>query len=257
MQRNVTAIYRTHQIADLVRTKLQEIGVKAGHISVIPDREDKIADGDTRNVDDYDSELNNLKLGDEETSTYRHAVKNGDYVVSANVDDDNANLDAVQEIMAHPESRNIDELEQGYRDESARDGGDRTHSRAGEGREVIPEVEEELQVGKREREQKSVNVRSYTREEPVEERVELRRERVDVERRDAGDERLTGEDAERAFQDRDLEVEERREEAVVQKEAFKKGEVVVDKDVDHETKTVEDKVRKTEVEVDEAGSGRR
>ncbi len=39
MHRNVTAIYRTHAVADLVRRELSEIGIAHRHILVIPDRE--------------------------------------------------------------------------------------------------------------------------------------------------------------------------------------------------------------------------
>ncbi len=60
------------------------------------------------------------------------------------------------------------------------------------------------------------------------------------------------------FRERTIEAEERSEEAVVAKEARVKEELVVKKDVDQRTETVSDKVRRTEVEVeDERGNALR
>jgi stress response protein YsnF len=98
-----------------------------------------------------------------------------------------------------------------------------------------------------------VRVRSYVVEQPVEEQVNLRDEHVNVERRPV-DRPLTGADRDRAFQERTIEAEEKSEEAVVNKEARVKEELVVNKDVNQRTETVSDTVRRTEVDVqDERG----
>jgi uncharacterized protein (TIGR02271 family) len=112
---------------------------------------------------------------------------------------------------------------------------------------VIPVVEEELRVGKRDVQQGGVKVKSHVVETPVTEQVNLRQERVSVERRPV-DRPLSGN--ERAFQDRTIEVEQRGEEAIVSKEARVKEEVVVKKDVEQRTERVSDTVRRTEVEVE-------
>ena len=124
----------------------------------------------------------------------------------------------------------------------------------GSGREeVIPVTEERLNVGKREVGGGRVRVRSYVVEQPVEEQVNLRDEHVNVERRPV-DRPLTGADRDRAFQERTIEAEEKSEEAVVNKEARVKEELVVNKDVNQRTETVSDTVRRTEVDVqDERG----
>lgn len=119
--------------------------------------------------------------------------------------------------------------------------------RAGE-REVIPVVEENLVVGKRDVEGGNVRVRSYVRDVPVNESVTLRQEDVNVERRPV-DRPLT--DADTAFQDRTIEARAVNEEAVVGKTARVVEEVVVSKDVSQTTQDINDTVRKTEVEVDE------
>ena len=132
---------------------------------------------------------------------------------------------------------------------------DRTTS-TGRGDEVIPVVEEELHVGKREVNRGRVRIHSHVVETPVSEQVSLREERVHVERRAAtGDMRTGSVGNENLFQERTIEVEERGEEAVVSKEARVTEELVVRKDVDQRTQTVSDTVRKTEVEVeDERGA---
>jgi stress response protein YsnF len=53
------------------------------------------------------------------------------------------------------------------------------------------------------------------------------------------------------FRERTIEAEERAEEAVVAKEARVKEELVLKKDVNQRTETVSDKVRHTEVEVED------
>ncbi|SER36293.1 conserved domain-containing protein [Faunimonas pinastri] len=118
--------------------------------------------------------------------------------------------------------------------------------------EVIPIVEEELRVGKRDVSHGRVRVRSYVVETPVNEEVSLRDERVSVERR-AVDRALTGD--EQLFKDRTIEVEERAEEAVIAKDARVREELVINKEVGQRTQTVSDTVRHTEVEVeDERGN---
>jgi len=119
--------------------------------------------------------------------------------------------------------------------------------------DVIPVVEENLRVGKRDVSHGRVRVRSYVVETPVSEQVNLREERVSIDRRPV--DRPLG-DAGSAFQDRTLEVEERVEEAVVSKEARVKEELVLRKDVSDRTETVSDKVRSTQVEVEDERLGK-
>ena len=115
--------------------------------------------------------------------------------------------------------------------------------------QVIPVYEEKLKVGKRVVEQGGVRVRVYTVEQPVQEGVTLRQERVAVERRPV--DRPVGTAPGDAFRDRTIDVQTRQEEAVVGKEARVKEEVVVRKEADQRTQTVRDKVRRTEVDVED------
>jgi stress response protein YsnF len=114
---------------------------------------------------------------------------------------------------------------------------------------VIPVVEEELQVGKRAT-RRGVRVHTTVHERPVEETVRLRDEDVRVERR-AVDRPVTGAEAEAAFRETDIEVEETHEQAVVSKEARVVEEVVVDKEAREREEVVRDTVRRTDVDVEE------
>ena len=122
-----------------------------------------------------------------------------------------------------------------------------------EGQQSIPVVEEELRVGKREVERGGIRVYSRVEEQPVEEQVSLREEHVHVERRPV-DRVATSGDFDKAFSEGTIEVTERSEQAVVQKQARVVEEVVVGKEASERTATVQDTVRRTDVRVEEIGT---
>ena len=115
---------------------------------------------------------------------------------------------------------------------------------------VIPVVEEELQVGKRQVERGGVRINRRVTESPVEETVRLREEQVHVERHPV-DRPLSDRDG-AAFRDGFLEVKAVSEEPVVRKAAHVVEEVVVGKEVLERTETVQDTVRRTDVDVEAA-----
>jgi len=132
----------------------------------------------------------------------------------------------------------------GYENETAGTSG----LRSGTDQEVIPVVEEQIRVGKRDTSLGRVRVRSYVVEEPVSEDVNLRSDRVEIERRPV-DRPLGAGDA--GFTDRTIEAEERVEQAVVEKEARVVEEIGLRKTSDERTETISDTVRRTEVEVED------
>jgi uncharacterized protein (TIGR02271 family) len=122
-------------------------------------------------------------------------------------------------------------------------------ARTEDGREVVmPVVQEEVKVGKRAVEQGGVRVVRRVTETPVSELVRLREERARVERRPADREASTA-DLEN-FREGSVEVRERSEQPVVEKVARVVEEVVVGKEVNERTERVEDKARRTDVEID-------
>jgi uncharacterized protein (TIGR02271 family) len=116
----------------------------------------------------------------------------------------------------------------------------------------IPVVEEELRVGKQEVETGGARVTSRVEETPVEEQVPVREERVEVERRPV--DRPASEADLAALQEGTVEVRERREEPVVEKEARVTGEVGIRKEAEERTERVQDTVRRTDVDVEDASS---
>lgn len=113
---------------------------------------------------------------------------------------------------------------------------------------TIPIIEENLEVGKREVEHGGIRIRSRVVETPVEENIRLREEHVTVERENV-DRPATERDFTNA-DEREIEARERAEIPVVNKEARVVEEIKLKKDVTERDETVNDTVRKTEVDVD-------
>jgi len=126
-----------------------------------------------------------------------------------------------------------------------------TESMAAEGQIRVPVVEERLNVEKRQGEMGSVDVRKTVETEQVNIPVELRHEEVSVNEVDVKDRPIAAADLDNAFKEGTIRVPVRGEEAVVQKEAFVTGEVVIDREMKTERQTVSDTVRKERVNVDE------
>ena len=210
--------------------------------------------------------LADLFMPEEDRYTYAEGLRRGGYLLSVNVTD--AQYEDALDILDDEGTINIDERAETWRkegwsglDKSTTESSQGTRTtpsvgqatsaqtgRKAKGEEAIPIVEEQLRVGKRDVSGGRVRVRSYVVEQPVSEQVTLRDENVTVERRPV-DRSLTG--TEDAFRERTVEATERREEAVVNKEARVKEEVVVKKDAQQRTETVSDTVRQTKVEVDD------
>lgn len=118
---------------------------------------------------------------------------------------------------------------------------------------VIPVIEEQLQVGKREVEGGGVRVRSRVIEKPVEEHLRLREERVVVNRHPVNREVTDADTAN--LQQGDFTITERAEEAVVSKQARVVEEVEVGKRVEEHDQVIRDTVRRTDVDVEEINTG--
>jgi uncharacterized protein (TIGR02271 family) len=125
---------------------------------------------------------------------------------------------------------------------------------ANQGDMAIPIIEENLQVGKRAVEQGGVRVRSRIVEKPVEENVRLREEHVYVNRRPV--DRAVSDADLNNFNEGDIELTERSEEAVVSKQARVVEEVSVGKTVEERDQVITDTVRRTDVDVEEINTDR-
>jgi stress response protein YsnF len=209
--------------ADVVRkvvNELLEAGLERRHISIV--------EGD---ADEARAEISGRGFGEEDVRAFEEAVRRGKALVAAQAPEEK--LDRATAIMDRYEAAG-QEQERG--------------SKAGE--KTVPVVEEELEVGKRKVVRGGVRVSSHVVERPVEEKVRLREEHVEAER-ERVNRRLSPEEAEAAFKERTVEMTETAEEAEVRKEARVVEQVSLEKRAEEHTATVRDKVRRTEVEVEE------
>jgi uncharacterized protein (TIGR02271 family) len=113
--------------------------------------------------------------------------------------------------------------------------------------------EEDLEVGKRSVEAGTARLRKWVETEPVALDVELKREVARVTR-----EQIDQPVGEHDFREQEIEVPLHAEKPVVQKQAVAKERVGLEKDVQTDTQTVKDEVRKERVEVEgDVDGGRR
>ena len=120
--------------------------------------------------------------------------------------------------------------------------------------DAMTRSEEELRVGKTERETGRARLRKYIVTDQVTETVPVKREEIRVER-----EPITDANAGRATSGPDLSEEEHEvvlheEEVVAEKRVVPKERVRLDKDVEVDERTVSEDVRREEIDVDDAGT---
>lgn len=269
MSRTVTALYDSRAEAEAARQRLSS-AVDVERVNVI-DQESRSSGQSGK------SDLDGYYMSQEDRHSYDEGIKRGGFLLCAEVDGDE-DADRIVQALEETSSVDLDRREESWRSEgwtpyagSGAGGFGNSQPQAAqsgsptgggvEQEERIPVIEEELRVGKREVERGGARVRSYIREEPVHEQVTLREEHVQVERRPV--DQAAGTAATGGFgtavdadmlQERTVEMREMAEEAVVQKVANVREEVVVTKTAEQRTEQIDDTVRRTEVEVDEGKS---
>ena len=205
--------------------------------------------------------LANAGVKEEDAHVYAENVRRGGALVMLKCDDSRAqtaadimerhgaiDVDRRGAELRQPGWRGFDETASPYAGAAGTTAAAATGRHTGEREAVIPVVEEELKVGKREVESGGARVHARTVEKPVHEQVRLREEEVEVHRRPA-DRPATERDI-AAARDTDLEFRETREEPVVEKSARVVEEVEISKRASEHTEDVRDSVRRTEVDVD-------
>ncbi len=113
----------------------------------------------------------------------------------------------------------------------------------------IPVIKEDVEIGKQEVQSGGARIRSRIVERPVEESIRLRQERVNVERNPV-DRPATDSDFSN-FEEKDIEMVERSEVPVVNKQARVVEEVSLNKEVEETSETIRETARETEVDVDD------
>ena len=213
---------------DSVRKVTQDL-MKAG----FGDRDIDVIEGEEREIV---SRIIGRGYDEVDARGFAKAAKRGKKLLAASAPD--AQVDRVVTIMERHES----DADEGKAQEE-------TKNSRPERTESVPVIEEELEVEKRKVARGGVRLTSTVHEQPVEETVRLREEQVETERRPV-DRRLSEDEAEAAFQDRTIEMNETTEELEVSKEARVVEEVALRKTVQEHEEQVKDTVRRTEVEVE-------
>lgn len=197
--------------------------------------------------------LANAGVPEDEAERYAEGVRRGGTILLVSTDDDLAGKAGA--ILDRHQAVDIDSREAAWRsrgwerhEPEAEPLSERQLTEEREHLE-IPVAEENLRVGKREVEHGGVRARTFVREHPVEEQVTLRDESVDVHREPANRPVTPGDGD--AFQERQVEMRETDEEAVVDKQARVIEDVVIDKRAADKSETIRDSVRRTEVDVEE------
>jgi len=263
MSRTVTALYDTRQEAEAARQRLAS-AVDVDCVKIIDQTSGDGGDGRS---------LDNFYLSSDDRHAYGEGLRRGGFLLCAEVES-GEDHDRIIQLLEESSSVDLEERQQSWKSEgwqpfagaptpSAEAGmtGDQATASGNVVEEQrIPIVEEELRVGKREVTRGGARVRSYVRETPVEEQVTLREEHVSVERRPVQQQQQQGvqsiRNAEELLQEREIEMRETSEEAVVQKVANVREELVVRKTAEEHVEQVRDTVRHTEVDVEE-GTGDR
>ena len=231
--RSVIALYEDKNECRSALDDLVEHGFEKERISVVSNghdtsgrtEENLMRDLDARNVPRDDAEL------------YIESVRRGRALVLVDTSDDRAG-----EASSILDRHTPVDLEAGMD----------TTMRGGETTGDINVVEEEVKIGKREVPRGGVRVHTHVTERPVEEDVQLREEHVHVERH-ATDERLSPEEAERAFKEQTFEVTTHGEEPVIAKEAHVVERVDIAKEVETRTEHIRDTERRKDVEIEMFG----
>lgn len=244
MERIVTAVYATQQEAKAAKAALNSASIHPHNVRILDADNEKSAG---RFNDGRYDRLSGTSIPDAELHTYHDALERGEALVQARVKDSEVS-EAVRILEGG--GIDLDDRETAYTDEHRLG----TQSAYGRGRtneagETIDVVEERINVGKREVDQGSVKVRSYVVEREVADDVTLRDEEVRLHSEKVG-RTLTAQEADELFDGKTIEVHQRGEEAVVNKEAVLKERVEVDKIATEKTEHVVDTIRETKVDVD-------
>jgi len=275
MRQTVVGVFDRYAAAQHAAELLQDRGIEPDCIHVTSNDESGSAQSSrTQDVDDDRGLLERVRdffagvSDDEDVDTYSEAVRRGGAVVKVDVDEE-PQMEIACSILEQAGAVDIDEQASQWGElggatgmagssgtsgltgvtgtsEPTRQRG----ARSTEGEEVIPVVREEIAVGKRAVQAGKVRVYAHMVEEPVRESVTLREEHAHIERRPV-DREATAADLD-AAQERTIEVTETEERPVIEKTARVVEEVTIGKEVRHREETIEDTLRHTQVEVQNA-----
>jgi len=255
MALTLVGVFDEYTQAQQARQQLLQEGLDDASVRLSSSEEAQRSQGSGEDHRGFFARLFGLDEGDSQVGDYSEALRRGSAVVSVQLQDE-SRVDRVSSLLRQAGAIDIDRrVEQwkagGYQD-YRHDAAPYTADQAAQERNTFKVMEEQLKVGKREVELGGVRVHPRVSEQPVNEEVTLREQRAVVDRRPVDRPATTAEvDAAFAGSDRDIELRETAEEAVVSKSARVVEEVSVGLEQSERTETINETLRRTDVDIEQ------
>ena len=259
MAKTIVGLYDNQQTAQRVVKELERTGFGEAHLQVASHDDTMRTGYEMSNPTGVRDTLGQYGVEGGEADFYAEAVRRGGSLVIVRTHDNDS--EKAVDLMARHNPVRYEDRMNAYKQEGFK-GYDRaskpftgeqrlteTQRYADQQQQRLQEIEENLKIGKREVVRGGVRVHKYVDTERVEETLQLREEHVDVDRRRV-DRVVNPGEVEDAFKEKTIEMVERAEEAVVEKETRVTGEVTIGKNVETHEETVGGDVRRTRVEVE-------
>lgn len=247
MAQTVIGFFENNLAAYKAVDGLTSRGISAGQIDITREEQTSSTDVELKRKEEngFTRFFKNLFGDSEEADRYSRVSQRGYTMVTvharsadeasfaANQLDDFGALDVDEDVDLHHDRKNPEQ-------DLDRD----RHRQASS----IQRSEEDVNMDKQRDNRDAKRMRSRIVEKPVEENIRLREERIRVERNPV--DRAASEKDLQSFQEGNIELTERKEIPVVNKEARVVEEIRLHKEVEERDETVHEKIRRTEVDVD-------
>lgn len=261
MQHTIAAVFNQQNNAQQARDALLASGLSSNDVHLA--QKEKASTGDAAEEhESFGAEIksffHNLFSSDdaEDAALYSEAVQRGSYVVTVDVSDEKQ-VDKVASVLDRYNPVDVEDLSAEWKSGAANTGATQTSSSArtsgAQTSKAIPVIQEELKVGKRQVQRGGVRVYQHVEEKPVNQSIGLREDHVKVERH-AVDKPASPADI-AALKGGSFELRETAEEAVVEKTARVVEEVVVGIESTERTAQINDKLKRTEVDIEQLPGG--
>lgn len=258
MSSTLVAVFDEHSEAQQACSKLQSAGIDKRAIQLngsdpatLPVERRSDSDDQPGAISRFFSDL--FGIDDEPNAKhYSEAMRHGNTVLTVSVADEDR-VGEISDLLDDCGAVNVDERAEQWQGAAGIPASGQPMARTDSGdNETLKVVEENMQVGTRTLQKGNVRVHRRMIETPVEEQVSLRDESASIARTKV-DRPATEADLQSAFKDRDIDIQETTQEPVISKSARVVEEVTVGKKATDRTETVRDTLRRTEVDVENAG----
>lgn len=247
MPKSVVGLFNSQNEAQAALSELQNAGFSQQNVTMVSQPNPRLS-----------QMLTSVGIPQQDAQLYAQGVQNGNPLIVLQALPDNQAENAADILDRHniiDISSMMGTSSQSMTSNTSMQTGTRNFGTYQGGEAVIPIIEEEIQVGKRQVESGGVRVNTRVEEIPVNEQVTLRDEHVDIHRKPV-DRPASSADFD-ALQGGTIEVRETDEEAIVSKQARVVEEVHVKKEVGQRVETIQDTVRRTDVDVNQLGGQER